>query len=189
MQRISTRWTQDHALPTPPLEVAEAVELWARKYGRHATLVYVPPMKCWSVNLSLKPGDPALKRWQEGKADREPTEGVLLIEWDPTLGDLNPATGEKAGGYRAVDLEEYGPSGVVDLLEKGDTWSGRGEFASMQEAVVGAASRWRNQKEATKAKLRSEAGYHAKHERRLYTGNPLVSVPANLNETRTDAGD
>lgn len=190
MPRVSTRWTQDHNKPRPPLEVAEAVEMWARSHGRHATMEYVPPLRCWSVNLTLKPGDPALRRYQEGKAEEEPKEGVLLIEWDAASGAPNPVTGAPAGAYRAVDLEEYGASGVVELLEKGNTWSGRGEFESLQEAVTAAASRNREQREKIKARQKEWARQFAGDVRRQYQGIPFLRVGIDLRaEVKSDAGD
>jgi hypothetical protein len=163
---------------TPPVEIADAVETWARQYGRHATLRFVPHMQppCWSVNLTLKPDDPALRRWQEGAASELPTEGVLLLEWDAGAGEIQPATGEPAGAYRAVSLEEYGADGVVALLERGNTWSGRGEFASMQEAVTAAASRSREEKNRRRAQMRQWARDLAADQRRQILQIPLVPV-------------
>lgn len=188
MTRLSTRWTEDHAAPIAPVEVADAVELWARQYGRHATLTFVPPMGCWSVNLTLKPDDPALKRYQEGEATEVPTEGVLLLEWDAEVGDPNPTTGKKAGAYRAVNLEEYGPSGVVALLEKGNTWSGRGEFGSLQEAVIGAASRNREEAAKQKERQRQWARDYAGDVRRQTLKIPYVRVGVELGNKVDHAG-
>jgi hypothetical protein len=191
MPLVSTRWTEDHAAPLPPVEVADAVELWARQYGRHATLKYVPAMKCWSVNLTLPAGHPDLGRWQkEGSPGDAPTEGVVLIEWDATAGTLNPTTGKPAGEYRAVNLEEYGAVGVVGLLEKGNTWSGRGEFASLQDAVVQAATRNRAEKEKVKAQGRQWAGDYAKDVRRSVLKIPYLPVGIALGtEVDTHAGN
>lgn len=177
-------------LPTPPVEIAEAVELWARQYGRHATMKFIPHMQppCWSVNLSLKPGDPALKRWQEGKAEHEPTEGVLLLEWDAALGETNPHTGRKAGAYRAVNLEEYGPTGVVELLEKGNTWSGRGEYGSLAQAVVAAATRSREAKEKTRAQMRQWSRDLAADQRRQILKVPFHRVGIALGTEVTNDG-
>lgn len=177
---ISTRWTADYAAPTAPVEFADAVEQWARGYGRHATLKYVPLMGCWSVNLSLKPGHPDLKAFQEGRASVEPTEGVLLVEWDEAAGPPNKTTGNPMGEYRAVDLEEYGPSGIVALLERGNTWSGRGEFGSLADAVRVAATRNREEKERIKARLRDDARHLAADQRRQILGIPFVGVTRNL---------
>ncbi len=143
-----------------------------------------PP--CWSVNLSLKPNDPALRAYQEGKATEEPTEGVLLIEWDDSLGDMLPS-GRKAGGYRAVNLEEYGAAGVVGLLEKGNTWSGRGDFGSMQEAVTAAASRSRESKNALREAQRQHVRDYAADTRRQYLEIPLIPVGVELNKGDVNA--
>lgn len=188
MRRISLG--DDHALPTPPAAVADAVELWARQYGRHATMKYVPLASppCWSVNLSLKPDDPALRPWQEGRASHKPTEGVLLIEWDAEAGEVSPITGQRSGAYRPVDLEEYGPTGVVELLEKGNTWSGRGEFGSLAEAVVVAATRSREEREKIKARQRQWARDYAGDVRRQYLKIPFLPVGVALGtEVTNDA--
>lgn len=133
----------DYARPMAPLAIQEAVQLWGRTAGRTAKLVWVAPnervwsddlrvfidvhggLACWSVQLSCRVGDPGLKAWQEGRSKQaaEPTESVLLIEWDT-----------KAGQYVPMKLEQYGSAGIVGFLEKGDTWSGRGQFNSLAEA-------------------------------------------------------
>ena len=40
-----------------------------------------------------------------------------------------------------TELEDLGPSGVVRILALGNLWSGRGEYASHQEAVEAAIAR------------------------------------------------
>lgn len=185
MRRVSLGADFSHRAP---VEVADAVELWARQYGRHATMKFVPEMGCWSVNLSLKPDDPAMRRYQEGVATEVPTEGVLLLEWDATLGEVDPLTGRKRGAHRAVSLEEYGASGVVALLEKGNTWSGRGEFASLQEAVIGAATRNRERAEKVKESQRQWARDYAGDVRRQVCKIPYVRVGVELETEVSNAG-
>lgn len=112
-------------LPVAPTEVSDAVELWARDFGRHAHVNYIPPMQCWGVELSLPSDHPQLKLWKEGKLKQAtpPTDTVLLHAWSYDTQAWVPH-----------DIEQLGPSGVVSILEKGNTWSGRGEYSSIVEA-------------------------------------------------------
>ena len=139
----------DLARPMAPLEIQEAVQLWGRKSGRQARLVWTPAkrriwhegrwiwidtgLECWCVELSLRPNDPTLRAWREGRLrqDSEPTETVLLIRWDSAR-----------QRYVPLDIEQLGASGVVRFLEQGDTWSGRGEFNSFTDAFQAAIRRY-----------------------------------------------
>jgi hypothetical protein len=79
-----------------------------------------------------------MREWQEGRLAQAapPTESILLQEFVPG-----------PGRYRAIPLEELGPTGIVQLLERGDTWSGRGEFSSLTEAADCAITQNRRNRE------------------------------------------
>lgn len=108
-----------------PYEYNEAVEMWARTYGRHGWVEYNQPLDCWVIHLTKRPEDPMLKAWKEGTLDQpnEPTECVPLHRRDE----------KSAYGY--VPLHEYGVSGVIEVLNKGNTWSGRGEFKDIVDGL------------------------------------------------------
>lgn len=164
----------DYARPAPPAAIADAVELWARKSGRHARLEWNRVTSWWEIHLSLKPDDPQMRAYREGKVGEEPTETVPLIEWD----------GEK-GAYAPIPIEQYGAAGVVFLLEKGDSWSGRGEFSSLQEAVTVAASRAREGRQRVKDQQRQWARDLGGDVRRSVLKIPYLPVGIDLkNPTR-----
>ena len=165
-----------NGLPEPPVEIADEVELWARQSGRHATLRFVPILGkrrgpitgTWVVCLTLRANDKRLGLLQQQKVAEEPTEKVWLHEPDGQ------------GGYRAFDIVQLGASGVRNLLERGDMWSGRGEFDSLEHQLR-VTKQWN---EAARAKNRAEAKdgarSDARDKRRQWFGIPLVSVVGNL---------
>lgn len=120
-------------LPTPPVEIADEVELYARQSGRHARLHFFPTQfkhrrmvrGTWVVRMTLKSDDKRLSLYREGRVNEEPTEDVWLHVPDP----------EYPMGYKPLDLMQLGASGVRAFLEKGNLWSGRGEFTSLDEQV------------------------------------------------------
>ena len=122
-----------HEPPRPPVEIADEVEAYARQSGRHATLRFNPTLLkhgrvvagTWVVRMTLKADDEVLSLYQEGKVAEPPTEDVWLHVPDPTY----------STGYRPLDLVQLGAGGVRTFLEKGNLWSGRGEFTSLDEQV------------------------------------------------------
>jgi hypothetical protein len=121
-------------LPSPPVEVADAVEEYARQWGRHATLAFRPTMFAnqrilrgtWVVCLTLRADDKRLKLSQEGRVASPPTEDVWLHEPNPEVGKLIPGTyGLQEPPMRALPIEQLGATGVVRFLERGNMWSGR----------------------------------------------------------------
>lgn len=162
--------------PTAPIEIQEAAELWARKRERHCKSVkYNPYMNCFCVEFTLKPGHPDLHLWREGKLRQanEPTESVPLFEW-----------GED-GECIALDLEQLGASGLVELLEQGDVHSGRGENQSLTDGVEKAIQHNRKVRAEQRQRVR-DVGQDMKdtHRRSLY-GIPFVSVLADISPTHS----
>lgn len=132
-------------LPRPPVDIADEVELWARQYGRHAKLEYIPVIfhggrvlrGAWVVMLSLRSDDKRMQLYQQGLAPEPPVERIWLHRPNPKAGQPIGETGGKLKEppYLGLSLSELGASGVRQFLEKGDTWSGRGEFASLEDYV------------------------------------------------------
>lgn len=130
-----------------PPEFADAVETYARQYGRHATMRFLPfPLNCWVIEFTLKANDPALLAWREGRLKEEPKEVVHLWEFVPAkpkgrepvevkqLRQQAVKAGTRLDRYVGYKLSDLGVSGVVAFLEKGNTW-GRGRYASHEAAV------------------------------------------------------
>lgn len=147
-------------MPVAPVEIADEVELYAREGGRHATLHFIPTLirygrvvaGTWLVKFTLRPDDKRMLLYREGKVADPPTEDVWLHVADP----------EAPNGYRPLDLAALGASGVRTFLEKGNTWSGRGAFKSLEEVAQEAM----RQNEAMKAKHRADMKEANRYEQR-----------------------
>lgn len=166
------------AAPSVPVEIRDAVEQWARSVGRHADIVYItftnPPTP--QVRIELRSNDPRLRAWQEGRADEKPVETVELVEWD-----------DDKKCYVGMNLMDLGADGVVELLQMGDTESGRGQFKSLQEGVVAA----RRQRKSAIERLKNWMRYEmfARAEDRAYGDLSVVkqfAVPVDIE--RKDTG-
>lgn len=158
--------------PRVPVEIQDAVEKWARRWGRHGRVVYIdhfdPPWP--QVRLTPVSDDPQMERVQKGKLPiEEAEETVELIEWDP-----------KAEAYRPIPLEQLGASGVVRLLQKGNTWSGRGEYDSLQEAVVAAREEQKREQEQFEEDLKDAVKESARGSRRRVLDLPFMRMPKDV---------
>ena len=108
--------------------------MYARETGRHATLHYVPTTfrkgkmtGCWIVRFTLKSDDPRMSLYQQGKVADPPTEDVWLHKAVDSVTAPNT--------YEPLNIEEMGPSGVRNFLEKGNLWSGRGDYDGLVDQV------------------------------------------------------
>jgi hypothetical protein len=169
-----------YAGPTPPQTFVDATIEWARKSGRTVWWKWSADMGCWTVNLSLPPTAPAMRDYQEGRLKQAdpPTEGVALIE------QVMDASGVPTGEFKALDLEQYGPSGIVRMLEEADLWSGRGTHRSLQEFVQKTAER--NRENTRKIKARQKAWAHdlAMEFRRQICKIPLIRAGIQFSKER-----
>lgn len=156
----------------PPPEFADAVEMYARKSGRSGKLRFVPfPLNCWVVELSLRSSDPALAGFQAGKTE-EPTEPVYL--WR----DSTPVETTRAGRahYVGYKLDELGVTGLVEFLERTDTFSGRGTYSSQREAVQDQSYKGEKAREKLLADARQGAREIAEDKRRQINNIPFLPV-------------
>lgn len=161
---------RNYARPMVPSAIADAVAQWARGWGRSTRWQWVsyPGLRCWAVYLSPLPDDPKLEAVQTGGwAPEDADECVLLID-----------------GGQAMDLEQYGPSGVINWFERNNMKSGRGEVDSLDEQV----RRSRDQRAEIRTKQRAErhdnAKQRAKEWRRQIFKIPFLPVGINLRGDR-----
>ncbi len=162
-----------------PVEFRDAVEMWARGVGRHADVVYVAPIHAWQVRLSPMPNDPRLVLYQQGKVPYEELwETVELLE------PLTPEEKRKypnfRGDYRPINLSDLGVDGLVALLDKGNTWSKRGDFGSIQEALCVARARQKEGRAKMERNLAQTARDIAMEVRRRVAKIPFLRVGIDL---------
>jgi len=161
-----------------PLEFQDAVELHFRKSGRHATVVWIPEPVCqWQVRITCRPDDPQLKAFRDGTIDEEPVETVEITHFD-----------EEAGLYVGYELDELGVSGLVEMLEKGDMWSGQGRFSSIQEALTWQVETQRTEKNRLKQAMRDEALAVGRDVQKRVLNEPVLPVGISFNESSPEKG-
>ena len=85
------------------------------------------------------------------------------------------------GPYRAISLGDIGIDGLLTLLDRGNTWSRRGDFNSFQEALFAARDRQKTTMEKTRRDQREETGYWARQIRRQFHKIPFLRVGIDLN--------
>lgn len=152
------------ALPRPPGDIAEEVELFARESGRTGTLHYIPG-NGWFVRFSLRSNDERLQLYQQGQTGAPPTEDVWFHK---------PKPGGRPGEFLMLDIEQMGRSGVRTFLERGNTWSGRGEFNSVEEAARKAMAANRAERERIRAEAKENNRYRQRERRRSLFKIPFL---------------
>lgn len=160
-------------MPRAPVEIQDEVERYAREYGRTATLHFVPTGG-WMARFSLRCNDPRMQLAQQGLTPTPPSEDVWFHVPDSRPG--------RAGSYIPLDIYLLGVQGVRAFLDRGNTWSGRGEFASLPAAVEHA----RATDEANTAKHRAEQKetnrYEQRESRRWRFKIPFLPVGISFNK-------
>lgn len=154
-------------LPKAPHELADEVELWARQYDRHARLHFIP-VGGWFCRVTLRSSDPRMRAYQEGMVPDPPGEDIWFHEPD----------GE--GGFTCLDIREMGASGIKAFLEKGNTWSGRGQYDSIvdqQKKVTEANAEKRGR---NKAFEKEESRKEQASKRKFRFGEAVVNVLTNI---------
>lgn len=186
------------AMPRPPPWFAEEVELFARKSGRTATARLVPTLFqghrmvrwTWVVDIELKPNDPRMEAWKQGRAEKPPKEEVWIHVRNPKEGQVIPGThGLREPPFIGLDIHQLGASGVKDFLEKGDTWSGRGQFRSITEAAKKAGEHNADHRQRVKAEAREENRLERREERRHRLGIPLLPVGIDLKRKKKEKSE
>lgn len=153
-----------------PVAMRDAVEMWARQNrGTHGYVAWNPVLKCAVIDLELRADDPRMKAWQEGRLKHKPMESIPLHY---------QAFG--GGPFIAIDIEQLGVSGLLDMLDKANTWSGRGQYNNMIEAVQAAERQNENLRESVRKAALDNTRDRTRDMRRQILDLPLVSVPANI---------
>ena len=168
-------------LPRPPVEIADAVEMYARESGRHATLHFVP-LAGWMARFTLRSDDKRMTLYQENRVGDPPTEDVWFHKPNPR----SKERGQPA--YIQYSLDELGVSGVRQFLERGNTWSGRGEFYSIEEQAAKAMKANAAMKEGFRAEQKELNRYEQREKRRSRFRIPILPVGVELGGD-TAAGD
>ena len=159
------------------MEYDEAVELWARQWGRHGRIEWNGFTNGWVIHLTRKADDPLMKAYRDGVLDHEPTESIPLTMFDPKK------------GYVSVGLDEIGVGGILDLLDEGNIWSGRGAYESHEDSMN--AKRARNdEKRRLDREAQKERGQEmAAQSRRKVFDLPLVPVSQSLSTSTGDSSE
>jgi len=145
--------------PRAPWDIQETVELWAREQGRTARM-HLAPGGTWFVRLSLRCNDPRMLLAQQGITAEPPGEDVWFHIPNPREGKV--VSGVRQGPYIPLDINQMGVSGVREFLEKGNTWSGRGEYLSLIDQL----HKVRATNEEVRLKSRADAREESRHEQR-----------------------
>lgn len=165
-----------------PYEIRDAVELWARQWGRHGTITMNHALRCPVIELSLRGDDPRLRAYQEGRLKHEPKECIPLHYQQPM------PDGSKSVHYSALSIADLGVSGVLEILDRGNTWSGTGEYKGFKQAAQVMGEHNEKLKQQIKAAAIDEGRLRARDMRRQVFGLPLVSVPDNIGAKANGSG-
>jgi hypothetical protein len=157
------------AMPTAPPDIAEEVEMFARQHGRTAKLHFVP-FGGWFAEFEVRANDPLMKGWREGRLDKPPSERVWFHLPNPRAHQRGQSE------YMQLDIIQLGRQGVRRFLDQGNTWSGRGEFKSIEHAAKVILDRNDEMKVKNKKAALEHAVDVAKDRRRTRFGIPFIRV-------------
>lgn len=170
-----------------PVEYADAVEKYFRRSDRHGRLYWVPAIRTWVIKVTLRPDDPRMGAWREGRLTEEPFEQIELAEYKEDAVRLSD--GRVIPGYVGYDLEELGVSGLVNMLEEADVQSGRGRFNSLSEAVAFQRQAQKDAHERARKAQRDAAVDRSLDRRRSVLKIPFLGVGIDLKRpAKTPAG-
>ena len=168
-------------IPRAPPEFQEEVELYARESGRHARLIFVPTdvgregeinAGTWVVRFTLRSSDPLLEMYQQGRVAEAPTEDV----WVHVAGPGNT--------YKPLSIQQMGAGGLRQFLERGNMWSGRGEFQSLEEQLEHTRTANKEAREKTRRDAREKSVQRESQRRRWRLKIPFLPVGINLRKDK-----
>ncbi len=166
------------AVPVAPAEIQDEVELYAREHGRTAHLYFTP--SGWMVRFELRPNDPAMLAFKEGRAPEPPTEDVFIHTNNPKAS----LPGQPM--FIPLDINAMGAAGVREFLEQGNTWSKRGVFSSHEESLKSAETKNEATKKSIKERGRDAARARARDTRRSRLKIPFLPVGADLKDNTNE---
>ena len=164
--------------PVLDWEVDEEIVAYFAEYGRTVKTEFIPHLNCWVAMVSLRTNDPTLEAWQQGRTEREPTEDVIFHEPNPLAGQI--VQGRRQPPFVALDLNSMGRLGVREFLERGNTFSGTGEFASIAEAARASDERGTAGQEKIRRDAKNDAVDMAMEVRRQVEKIPFHRVGIDL---------
>jgi hypothetical protein len=164
--------------------------MYARDHGRHAKLHFVPTEfrngrvvnGTWVARFSLMSNDKRLLLYQQGRAEEPPTEDVWFHR---------PVRGAREGEMdcEPLDICQMGASGVRQFLERGNTWSGRGEFSSLEEQARKAIEANAEMRQKFKEEKKEESRRRMVDERRSRLKIPFVQAGKDLGGPNKTQGE
>ncbi|MCR4339254.1 MAG: hypothetical protein NUW01_05120 [Gemmatimonadaceae bacterium] len=174
--------------PRAPWEIQEAVELWAREQGRTAKM-HMAPGGTWFVRLSLRCNDKRMLLYQQGFSAEPPGEDVWFHIPNPHEGKV--IQGVRQGPYIPLDINQMGVSGVREFLDKGNTWSGRGEYLSLIDQLHKVRATNEEVRIKSRADAKEASRYEQREKRRFRFKIPFLRVGIDLKGTQGSepAGD
>ena len=174
IQQIGGGGRRYSALPVAPHDIRDAVELYARKSGRTGTIHFVP-FGGWFVRFNLRSNDSRMLLWKNGTAPEPPSEDVWLHRENPRFGKFIPGTNmEREPRYLPYQLHELGVTGVVEILERGNTFSKRGEHDSLESAVKQAGESNLAMKRKNRADQKEASRLESREKRRSILKIPFL---------------
>ena len=118
-----------------------------------------------------------MEPYQKGLEAEEPTEHVWFHVPNPEAETWQDA-------YTPLNIVEMGPSGVKTFLEKGNLWSGRGEYTSLEDQLdqvrkMNEAARSKNVAESRESSVK-----RAMDKRRTLLKIPFLRVGIDLGKSK-----
>lgn len=187
-------------MPRVPWDIQEEVELYARESGRHARVHFVPGGG-WFARFTLRTSDPRMELYQKGLVEDPPGEDVWFHVQNPNEQEglhasqlkslrvpicwpvIRMENGRCRMPFIPLDILQMGPSGVREFLERGNTWSGRGEHSSHEEALNRARAAEKASKERLRSSDQEDARKMALDRRRWWFKIPFVPVGIDLRKS------
>ncbi len=145
-----------------PWDIEEAVKLWARQWGRGATIRFHPVLQCPCIEFALPNDDPRMQSFLDGKLKHKPVEFVALHRQDKQTLKFEP-----------IDLAEMGVSGLLQWLDEANTWSGHNDdiYTSLMKVDEKNEGRRAEMRKAIEEAAKETAWLH----RTAVEGVPVVS--------------
>lgn len=158
--------------PACPAEIRDEVEKYAREWGRTGKVQWAP-VSGWFAEFSLKPDDPRMVSYQAGLAAEPEKERVWFHRQKPSRG---------LPEYEPLDIVQMGAAGVREFLDRGNLWSGRGEFRDMTDKMRKTFDANGKVAEVVRAEQKEKVMDHMKDHRRSLLKIPFLGVGVNLKE-------